>query len=273
VPLEPGQLDPIGFDASARRRAGYPQGERRDRRVVLAGVLFATALTLLELLGFGMAMQRLIVRNKPPLASQVMRVDLLDALPLPAEPVPPERPERALPPQAQRQPPSSHSPPASRRTLPPPAQAAAPTTAATQAAPLRLFNADGSVALSPDALSEERRPAGKSTLRRSGTGIGYAPTRFESIWAPRDESLGDEAVRRSTFSHSWRLPGGTEIHCSVTLVLGMLGGCGWGRPPRLPIEELKRMRADPPMPRTKPADPQPPQPPAQPQPAQPEPAQ
>lgn len=271
MPLEPGQPDLIGFDASARRRAGYPQGERRDRRVVLAGVLFATALTLLELLGFGMAMRRLIARNKPPLASQVMRVDLLDALPLPAEPVPPERPERAAP-QAPRQPPSRFPPAASRRALPP-AQAAAPTIAATRAAPLRLFNADGSVALPSDALSEERRPAGKSTLRRNGNGIGYAPTRFEPIWAPRDESLGDEAVRRSTFSHSWRLPGGTEIHCSVTLVLGMLGGCGWGRPPRLPIEELKRMRADPPMPRTKPADPQPPQPPSQPQPAQPEPAQ
>lgn len=266
VPPEPAQPAPAGLDASAvRRRAAYPHGERRDRRFVLAGALFATALTVLELVGLGLAMRRLIVRNRPPPPSEVMRIELLDALPLPAEPVPPERPGRAAPAQAPR-PPTARPAPASRPSVPR-AQAEAPSIASGATAPtttLRLFNADGSVALPPDALGPERRQAGRSTLRRGGAGIGYSPTRFESIWVPLDESPGDEAVRRSTLTHSWRLPGGTEIHCSVTLVLGMLGGCGWGRPPRLPIEELKRMRADPPMPRTKPADPQPPQPPSAP---------
>jgi hypothetical protein len=121
--------------------------------------------------------------------------------------------------------------------------------------PPMLFNADGSVRLAPaatdatsasaDMPARPRMPA-DNPLARTLPSSGR-PSRFEHAWAaPEGETLAGEVGRRTTVSGSWRTPWGTQISCSWSLIVG---GCGWGRPPHVTIEELKRMRADPPPPK------------------------
>ncbi|MBN8480420.1 MAG: hypothetical protein J0L88_02395 [Xanthomonadales bacterium] len=142
--------------------------------------------------------------------------------------------------------------------------AAAEAAAQTAALPLRVFNRDGSVNL-PDADStavaadptafgrRQRTPAYTPDPMAHRSPLPYEPTRFERDWAPRDESLLGEWLRRSTRTTSRDTRGGTRITCSAFL---FFGGCGWGPAPRVTIEELKRMRADPPLPRPSPPRPE-----------------
>ena len=62
------------------------------------------------------------------------------------------------------------------------------------------------------------------------------------------ESLGAELVRKTTYTHTWHTRSGTRIQCMTSLVMAGLGICGWGVEPRATAEELRAMRADPPMP-------------------------
>jgi hypothetical protein len=144
---------------------------------------------------------------------------------------------------------------------PSPDVASTPTTADTPT--LRLFHRDGSIDL-PDGDTEAGDPAAFGSRKRVApyspdpmvhrSPLPYEPTMFERVWAPRDESLLGEWVRNATRSKSWDTQGGTRISCSAFL---FFGGCGWGPTPRVSIEELKRMRADPPMPRPAPLLPEP----------------
>ena len=120
---------------------------------------------------------------------------------------------------------------------------------------LRLFGDDGRVLIPQDASHAESFPAQRAdhdAFVRANP-VPYAPTRFERVWAPRDETLGEALVRETTVTHTWRTPWGTQVSCTAQLVLGVIGGCGWGFAPTAPIEELQRMRADPPLPRDTPS--------------------
>ena len=118
---------------------------------------------------------------------------------------------------------------------------------------LRLFDVNGRVHLpgsTPGDLSAVSAfPAsplavhdGDPFARRNP--VPYEPTRFESVWAPRDETLGGELLRKITLERTFLTPWGTQITCGWLMVLG---GCSWGYAPTATIEELQRMRADPPM--------------------------
>jgi hypothetical protein len=63
------------------------------------------------------------------------------------------------------------------------------------------------------------------------------------------ESLADEIVRRTTYARTWTTRSGTRIECATSLLMAGLGVCGWGVAPRATAEELRAMRADPPLPR------------------------
>lgn len=130
--------------------------------------------------------------------------------------------------------------------------------------PLRVFNLDGSVTL-PDVEGEAAAADPAAFGRRARASayapdpmahrspLPYEPTRFERDWTPQGESLLGEWVSRATVTKTWDTAGGTRITCSSFL---FFGGCAWGPAPRVTIEELKRMRADPPMPRPSPLQPQ-----------------
>lgn len=158
--------------------------------------------------------------------------------------------------------PESEPPPMATAASRVPARLPAEATPAVSAdaSPLRLYKRDGSLSL-PDADHEAiaqdpaafgrraRAPAYTPDPMAHRSPLPYEPTRFERYWTPRDEDLLDEWVRRATRTTSWDTEGGTRITCSAFL---FFGGCGWGPAPRVPIEELKRMRADPPLPRPSP---------------------
>ena len=211
-----------------------------DVRRIGLGVVLGVLATLIELVGFGVGMQWQIareVRSAPPTRVEVSLVEeqLLPVLP---EPEPP---------------PNVRAQPQARLTQRPSRPAASSVHIDTPQTPaLLLFDPDGRVRLpestAPNdaevAFGAHAPPPAHAFSRKNP--LPYAPTYFERTWVPGNESLGRELVRRTTFSHVWRTPWGTQIGCSVSL-LAAAGGCGWGFAPTATIDELKAMRADPPI--------------------------
>lgn len=230
-------------------------GERRRRLAALTAVL------VLHLL-FALAAYRAARLHRPDAvpalraAEEVMHLRLIDAGPDPiaapavALPVPPPSRAATMP--------SASSPAA------PPADAdatgAAPLAAATGTTPgpdrtdpaPRWIERDGTPRLpapvaAPRTFSNRPlREAGAPDPLAHRSPLPYAPTRFEKDWAPRDETLGGQWLREHTVSRTVDLPQGYQVRCVWMLILG---GCGWGKAPQATIEELKAMRADPPLPR------------------------
>ena len=219
-----------------------------DARRVALGILLGIVLTAIELIAFGIGMHRQIANQTPARPPDVVLVQLIDdtAFEFPAipEPEPPIRAaSRAMP----------HVRPVTVPFVSPPA----PSNATSSETPaLRLYDPDGHLRL-PESIapgigaetgfSAPSRAPGDAFARRNP--VPYEPTRFESVWTPSGETRGGELIRKTTFTKTWRTPWGSEVSCSVSLVLGMIGGCGWGHAPTAPIEELQAMRADPPMPK------------------------
>ena len=212
-----------------------------DARRIALGVLLGAFLTTIELAGFGIGMRWQIAREvrHPPAAP--VQVELVDeqVLPMPPEP---DVPTKIVSPRAPTTP--------RRRTQ----VNAPPVSVETPQTPmLQLFDRDGSVRLPESPAHGEgevafgaHSPGPPNPFARRNP-VPYAPTYFERAWVPGDESLGAELIRRTTFSHTWRTPWGTQIGCAVSLVLAVIGGCGWGYAPTATIDELKAIHADPPL--------------------------
>lgn len=219
------------------------------RRIAL-GVLLGIVLTAIELIAFGVGMHRQIATQTPPRPADVTRVLLIDDIasefPTIPEPEPPPR-------RASARTTATMRPVVSRSAV----RSVAPLATNAETPTLRLYDSDGHLRLTEDSapragaeigFSAHAPAPGDPFARRNP--VPYEPTRFESVWAARSgETLGDELIRKTTFTKTWRTPWGSEVSCSVSLVLGMIGGCGWGHAPTAPIEELQAMRADPPMPK------------------------
>jgi hypothetical protein len=126
---------------------------------------------------------------------------------------------------------------------------------APQPAPLQLFGRDGAIRL-PDSDSAGQKtfgaPDGKPLAHANP--VPYEGTRFDRMMPSIHESLGGELVRRTTWTHTWHTRSGTRIQCATSLVMAGLGICGWGLEPRATADELRAMRADPPMPKEPKAD-------------------
>jgi hypothetical protein len=86
------------------------------------------------------------------------------------------------------------------------------------------------------------RPHGDTQIMNHGTpNIGYQPTRFDKDWAPQDESSIDTALRhaveKTTLKHTFHLPRGVRIECTVMPLLPIaLFGCGNPDPPPKPVD-------------------------------------
>lgn len=144
---------------------------------------------------------------------------------------------------------------------PPAATAAVPEPAATAAGPPapvpRLRDRNGRVQLPEGAAAAPARTFSNRPLMDpqavnpmvNRDMLPYTPTRFEKYWVPRDETLGGELLRNAIAERTVDLPQGYQLHCAWMLILG---GCTWGKAPHATIEEIKAMRADPPMPRRAP---------------------
>jgi hypothetical protein len=120
-----------------------------------------------------------------------------------------------------------------------------------------LFDKAGRVIL-PDP-GDGDRSASFSTLKQPPefaanpldhvAALPYRSTRFNRRWVPDGETLAGAFVRKATLEKHWDTRAGNRIQCAVVVIIP---ACLWGWIPRVPIEELQAMRADPPMPRVRP---------------------
>jgi hypothetical protein len=105
------------------------------------------------------------------------------------------------------------------------------------------------------------KPTGDTEIMRHGTSsIRYEPTRFDQDWTPAGESSIDTALRHAvekvTVKHTFHLPRGLRVECSITPLLPMaLLGCRNPDPPPVPVAEkvYERMRLAPANPLASPA--------------------
>jgi len=209
-----------------------------DRRAVAFAIALALLLTAIEVHLFDVAMRREIARagHAPP--DRVLHVDLIEEERGIEPPAVANAPLLPLPAPLQRQPRARVAPPREHEAVP------------AERAP-RLFGLDGHILLpdehaaknAPNALSPNI-PHGDPFARANP--VPYEATRFDKYFPDVRESLGGEIVRKTTVVYSWRTPWGTVWECKSSLILLGIGGCTWGPAPRLTIEELKALRADPP---------------------------
>ncbi|WP_426702284.1 hypothetical protein ACPPVV_04540 [Rhodanobacter sp. Col0626] len=86
------------------------------------------------------------------------------------------------------------------------------------------------------------KPHGDTQIMGHGTpNIGYKPTRFEQDWTPEGESSIDTALRhaveKTSVKHTFHLPRGVRVQCTVMPLLPMsLLGCGNADPPPRPVD-------------------------------------
>jgi hypothetical protein len=223
------------------------QKPARNWRRLLPGLAAGILCTALPILLFDAGM-RADLRRLHALAPDVpIIVELLDAPPPP--PTPPMIVGTAATVDRRRpRPVEAPSPPAITSTRAP--------VAPEPAAPLQLFGQDGAIRLPESETSAQKTfgvPEGKALAHDNP--VPYEETRFDRMMPSIHESLGGELVRKTTYTHTWHTRLGTRITCMTSLVMAGLGICGWGVEPRATADELRAMRADPPMPKEpKPGD-------------------
>ena len=87
------------------------------------------------------------------------------------------------------------------------------------------------------------KPHGNTDVMTHGrVQIQYKPTRFDDAWTPKGESSVDTALRhaveKTTTSHTFNLPRGVRIKCTLTPLLPMaIFGCGGADPPPGPVAQ------------------------------------
>ena len=215
----------------------------RDWRWSLPGLVVGFLCTALPIAMFDAGMRTELRRLRALAPDVPIQVELLsEPEPSPLVEVPVE-------------PPTTRTTPRDRRARPveapsPPAVTGTQEPVAPQPAPLQLFGQDGAVRL-PESAAGDRKsfgvPEGKPLAHENP--LPYDATRFDRMAPSVRESLGDEIVRRTTYTHTWTTRSGTRIQCATSLLMAGLGLCGWGVAPRATAEELRAMRADPPMPK------------------------
>ncbi|MET0231028.1 MAG: hypothetical protein ABW186_08880 [Rhodanobacteraceae bacterium] len=219
------------------------QKPARDWRRLLPAFVAGILCTALPIVLFDAAMRTELRRLHAVATDMPITVELLTE---PETPAP--RIERPLAEPAatrtesrdRRRPPvdAGSAPSITRTQEPPPAPAAS----------LRLFGLDGAIELPAPATPTPETfaaPARKPLAHESP--LPYEETRFDRMMPSVRESLGAELVRKTTWTRTWHTRSGTRIQCVTSLVMAGLGICGWGIEPRATAEELRAMRADPPM--------------------------
>jgi hypothetical protein len=206
---EPGALR-FNTDREPWQRSLRWTAPARDRRLLLLGGLIAVALTVLQLVGFAVAMRShrpwsAPHRNDP---IQVVLLETEPEVPPPPEPEPPivARPSRVAiaPPEVKKAPPPPRHVEDSGETQ---ARIGSAGAAAPPAEPPQpqLFNPDGSIRLNAQAAPviapkapENPREAAKARwaqIEQRNNPLDCRKTRFSQAFAP-DESAGDKLSRK-----------------------------------------------------------------------------
>lgn len=95
----------------------------------------------------------------------------------------------------------------------------------------------------PNGTYIQLKPRGDTEIMSHNTHLpGYRPTRFDQYWTPEGESSVDTALRhaveKTTVKHTFNLPQGVRIECTVMPLLpSSLFGCRNPDPPAKPLEQ------------------------------------
>jgi hypothetical protein len=235
---------------SVRRRSGIADrdDQRRVRFAICASLIAHVVL---------FALIRLCATSQPiaSLDSGAIRLRLIDAAPapigVPAALVPVRIPPRSDQANTMTRPAARGSGGPHERTQSLPAHSESPAGSASKPDAGALFDADGRVVLPPPAderavdafASTYRRPEYAADPLMHRRALPGRATRFERDWIPANETLAGEWIRKGTVKKQWDTRGGNRVQCTLMVVIP---GCSWGWAPRVTIEELQAMRADPP---------------------------
>jgi hypothetical protein len=95
----------------------------------------------------------------------------------------------------------------------------------------------------PNGTYIQLKPRGDTEIMSHNTHLpNYRPTRFDKYWTPEGESSVDTALRhaveKTTVKHTFNLPQGVRIECSVMPLLpSSLFGCHNPDPPPQPLDK------------------------------------
>ena len=218
-------LDREDLEYLAARRA-RPVPRRWPRRAALAALVVAH-LGVLSLLLRASAERTLV---HAPRSDDVMVVRLLPPDPIEPASAPPSEPVAAgaSAPRARADVAADMPPGADVEVLPGPESNDRPL----------VFRPDGSLVLPPNASEPPGwvafRTPERAALPNPANPVRYTPTRWDPVWAPDHETLGQRLVRETTVVKTYDTKNGTRISCVWSpLMLGAFG-CGWGLAPRDP---------------------------------------
>jgi hypothetical protein len=221
------------------------QKPERDGRRLLVGLIVGLLCTALPIVMFDRAMRvelrRLdIVARDAPIFVELLTEPEIAPAPLVDRPVAEPSTGRSTARERRSLPVEAPSPPSVTGTAEP--------VAPQPAAPLQLFGQDGSIRLPAESPGRKTFGALEGRPLAHENPLPYEATRFDRMMPPVRESLGAELVRKTTWTRTWHTRSGTRIQCVTSLVMAGLGICGWGVEPRATADELRAMRADPPLP-------------------------
>ncbi|MHC1479658.1 hypothetical protein ACYJW8_05360 [Frateuria aurantia] len=250
LPGEPSGWQPLGRSPHSRDTARRP----------LARILGLVVTLLLHALFFMFAWVELRPHRQatpvPPPDTGVLQVQLLSAPPRQPSPMaePAKAPAAAPPPAAVATAKPSRPPEHLHQTPPPPPkpvkvvpshEATRPgeMTASMPAKPpstAHLFDADGNPVLPTEMPKPAVKPdqyiarnqQGDTQILQQNDPTHYQATRFDASWhrpGAVDRAV-QKAVKDTSVGHTFHLPGGVRIHCTLSLA-AMGGGCGGDPPP------------------------------------------
>lgn len=233
TPLDPATLATL---RTMRQRRPVP----RDRLSVTLAIAAAILLHLLLIVVVSYEMQPRVqigfyVPHGPP---DVLEVRFIDRAPPPAVPSAPPPPPVTEPPPKVRSAEATRPEPPPRKKKPDevtPAVTPSDAPPATAAPASGVFGADGSIALPKGAPGSggsdytPPRPTDAAGVMSHKTTVTYTQTRFEKDWAPRDENVLSQGMRRAiektTVKKTVDLGHGVRVNCS-TVFFVLPVGCG-----------------------------------------------
>ncbi|KAF1006353.1 MAG: hypothetical protein GAK28_02664 [Luteibacter sp.] len=227
-----GGLAPIDPSTVAMLRAIGRRPPPRDRvRFTLALALaLVFHIVLIFLVRYEMQPRPLVAFAVPTDKDEVMEVRFIEPTP-PAPAVanaPPPPPVAEPPPKVRSREATRPEPPQPKKEEPaPPAEAPAP------APTLNLFGKDGSIAMPKAGAPTQAdfvppKPNGDAQIMSHKTTVTYKETRFEKDWAPRDENIVNQglrkAVEKTTVKKTIDFGHGVRVNCA-TVFFVLPAGC------------------------------------------------
>lgn len=228
-----GGLAPIDASTIATLRAIGRRPPPRDRvRFTLALVLaLVFHIVLIFVVRYEMEPRPLVGFVVPTDKAEVMEVRFIEPSP-PAPAVvtaPPPPPVAEPPPKVRSREATRPEPPRPKPEEPsPPAETPAP------APKLNLFGKDGAIAMPKAGAPTQAdfvppKPNGDSQIMSHKTTVTYKETRFEKDWAPRDENIVNQglrkAIEKTTVKKTIDLGHGVRVNCA-TVFFVLPAGCG-----------------------------------------------